>query len=259
MELGLAGKVVLITGGSEGIGRATAEALAREGALVAISARRADVLEAAAAEIRAATGGTILALPGDVTVPEDLAGMVSAVASRLGPPTILVNNAGTSAAGPFETVTDESWSYDLDLKLRAAIRTCKLVVPHMRAAGGGSIVNVTAIQGKNPGAGSMPTSISRAAGLAFTKALSKDLASANIRANAVCIGLIRSGQNERAATRFGEGDTEAGLVRMGTNVPLGRVGEAAEAANVIAFLVSGAASYITGVAVNIDGGMSASL
>jgi NAD(P)-dependent dehydrogenase (short-subunit alcohol dehydrogenase family) len=259
MELGLRGKVAIITGGSEGIGKATAVALAREGARVAIAARRAEVLETAAAEVRAATGGEVLPLPVDVTVPEDLAGMVSAVVARLGPPTILVNNAGTSAAGAFEGVTDESWAYDLDLKLHAAIRTCRLVVPQMRTAGGGSIVNVTAIQGKHPGAGSMPTSISRAAGLAFTKALSKDLARDQIRVNAVCIGLIRSAQITRAATRVGGGDAERGLAQMGTNVPLGRVGEAEEAADVIAFLASAAASYVTGVAINIDGGTSANL
>lgn len=259
MELGLKGKVALITGGSEGIGRATAELLAREGALVAISARRADVLEAAAAEIRAATGGTVVALPGDMTVAEDIVGVVNAVLARLGPPSILVNNAGVSAAGAFETVTDETWAYDLDLKLMAAIRASRLVVPHMRAASGGAIVNVTAIQGKHPGAGSMPTSISRAAGLALTKAMSKDLASANIRVNAVCIGLIKSGQIARAATRVGGGDLAGGYATMGATVPLGRVGEAEEAANVIAFLVSAAASYVTGVAINIDGGTSANL
>ncbi|MFN0096925.1 MAG: SDR family NAD(P)-dependent oxidoreductase [Dehalococcoidia bacterium] len=259
MDLGLNGQVAIITGGSEGIGRATAEALAREGARVAIVARRPDVLEAAAAEIRAATGGEVLALPVDVTVGEDLAGMVSTVVAKLGPPTILVNNAGTAAAGAFESVTDESWVYDLDLKLHAAIRACRLVVPHMRAAGGGAIVNVTAIAGKHPAAGSMPTSISRAAGLGFTKALSKDLAGANIRVNAVCIGLIKSAQIGRTAARIAGGDAAEGLARMGANVPLGRVGEAEEAANVIAFLASRAASYVTGVAVNIDGGTSANL
>jgi NAD(P)-dependent dehydrogenase (short-subunit alcohol dehydrogenase family) len=258
MDLGLAGKVALITGGSEGIGKATAMLLAAEGARVAISARRADVLEGAAAEIRAATGGAVLACPGDVTVPEDVTGTVNAVLSRFGPPTILINNAGQSAANRFEAVTDEAWDADLDLKLIAAIRASRLVVPHMRTAGGGSIVNVTAIAGKHPGAGSLPTSVSRAAGLALTKAMSKELAADGIRVNAVCIGLIKSAQIARAAGRLSPDLAEA-YARMGASVPLGRVGEPAEAANVIAFLASSAASYITGVAVNIDGGSSANL
>lgn len=262
MELGLRGKVAIITGGSEGIGRATAELLAREGARVAISARRAEVLDAAANDIAKATGGEIIALPGDVTVPEDIGGLVSAVVARLGPPTILVNNAGQSAGGAFESVTEEGWAADLDLKLMAAVRASRLVIPHMRAAGGGAIVNVTAIQGKTPGASSMPTSISRAAGLALTKAMSKDLAADGIRVNSVCIGLIKSGQISRAASRrFPDGGIEEAYAKMaaGAAVPLGRIGEAEEAANVIGFLVSGAASYITGVAINIDGGMSGSL
>lgn len=256
MELGVQGKVALITGGSDGIGKATAQILAGEGAKVAICARTAEALEAAAAEIRAASGGTVLAVPADVTKPEDLERLVATVQAELGTPTLLANNAGTSAAGAFPTVTDERWAYDLDLKLMAAVRLSRLVVPLMKEAGGGSIVNVTAIQGKHPAASSMPTSISRAAGIALTKGMSKDLAADNIRVNAVCIGLIKSGQISRAAAARGGGSAEAGYAAMGANVPLGRVGESEEAGRVIAFLLSEAASYVTGVAVNIDGGMS---
>jgi NAD(P)-dependent dehydrogenase (short-subunit alcohol dehydrogenase family) len=248
MELGVQGKVAIVTGGSDGIGKATARILAAEGAKVAICARTAEALESAAAEVRAATGGTILAVPADVTKPEDLDRLLARVQAELGPPTLLANNAGTSAAGAFPTVTDERWAYDLDLKLMAAVRLSRLVVPLMKEAGGGSIVNVTAIQGKHPAANSMPTSVSRAAGIALTKGMSKDLA--------VDIGLIKSGQIGRAATARGGGSAEAGYAAMGANVPLGRVGEAEEAGRVIAFLLSDAASYVTGVAVNIDGGMS---
>lgn len=256
MELGVQGKVAIITGGSDGIGKATAQILAAEGARVAICARTAEALESAAADIRAATGGTVLAVPADVTKPEDLERLVARVQGELGTPALLANNAGTSAAGAFATVTDERWAYDLDLKLMAAVRLSRLVVPLMKEAGGGSIVNVTAIQGKHPAASSMPTSISRAAGIALTKGMSKDLAADNIRVNAVCIGLIKSGQIGRAATARGGGSAETGYAAMGANVPLGRVGESEEAGRVIAFLLSEAASYITGVAVNIDGGMS---
>ncbi len=259
MDLGVQGKVAIITGGSDGIGKATAQILAAEGAAVAICARTADKLEAAAEEIRAATGGRVLAVPADVTSMADMERLVGAVTSQLGTPTLLANNAGTSAAGSFATVTEERWESDIDLKLRAAIRLSRLLVPMMKEAGGGSIVNVTAIAGKHPGANSMPTSVSRAAGIALTKGMSKDLAADNIRVNAVCIGLVKSGQISRAASARGGGNIDDGYAAMGQNVPLGRVGEADEAGRVVAFLLSDAASYITGVAVNIDGGMSSAV
>jgi NAD(P)-dependent dehydrogenase (short-subunit alcohol dehydrogenase family) len=259
MDLGVAGKVAIITGGSDGIGKATAQILASEGASVAICARTAEKLEAAAADIRRSAAGKVLAIPADVTKAGDLERLVETVRRELGAPTLLANNAGTSAAGAFPTVDDDRWGYDLDLKLMAAIRLSRLVVPLMKDAGGGSIVNVTAIAGKHPGAGSMPTSVSRAAGIALTKGMSKDLAADNIRVNAVCIGLVKSGQISRAATARGGGDESAGYAAMGANVPLGRVGEAEEAGRVVAFLLSEAASYITGVAVNIDGGMSSAV
>ncbi|MEX2080759.1 MAG: SDR family NAD(P)-dependent oxidoreductase [Dehalococcoidia bacterium] len=257
MELGLTGKAALITGGSEGIGKATALELAREGTSVAICARRPDVLAAAAEEIRAA-GGAIEAIQADVTNPEECQRVVAATVQRFGRLDILVNNAGTSAAAPFESVGDDAWGYDLDLKLMAAVRCSRAALPHMRAAGAGRIVNITAVSGKHPGASSLPTSVSRAAGIALTKAMSKDLASENILVNAVCIGLVKSGQIERAArARFPEGDLAAAYQAMGANVPLRRVGEAEEVAALIAFLVSARASFITGVAINADGGMSA--
>jgi NAD(P)-dependent dehydrogenase (short-subunit alcohol dehydrogenase family) len=259
LELGLNGKVALVTGGSEGIGRATARLLAAEGANVAICARGQEALDDAAADVKAATGRSILALPCDVTKPEDLDRVISRTTAEFGPITLLVNNAGTSAASPFPAVTDESWEGDIDLKLMAAIRASRLVVPAMQEAGGGSIVNVTAISGKHPGAGSMPTSVSRAAGIALTKGMSKDLAGSNIRVNAVCIGLIKSRQIGRFATARGGGSAEEGYAAMGKTVPLGRVGEAEEAANAIVFLLSEAASYITGIALNIDGGTSSAV
>ena len=257
MDLGLAGKVALITGGSEGIGRATALSLAREGARVAICARRPERLEEAAHEVREASGADVLAVSADVMRAEEIERAVASIVEQLGPPTILVNNAGTSAAAPFDTVSDEAWYADLDLKLMAAVRTSRLIVPHMRAAGGGRIVNVANIGAKQPGAGSLPTSVSRAAGVALTKAMSKDLARDNILVNAVCIGLIKSAQIERAARRrFPDLPVDQAWQRMGENIPVGRIGETQEAADGITFLVSARASYITGVAVNIDGGTS---
>jgi NAD(P)-dependent dehydrogenase (short-subunit alcohol dehydrogenase family) len=247
----------LITGGSEGIGRATAEELAREGARVAICARRPDVLEQAVSEIRTATGVDVLAVSADVSRAEDVAACVQRVTADLGPITLLVNNAGTSAAGPFASVEDETWYADLDLKLMAAVRLSRLVIDGMREAGGGRIVNITNIGAKQPGANSLPTSVSRAAGIALTKAMSKELAKDKILVNTVCIGLIKSAQIARAATRRHPGlPVEEAYQRMGESIPLGRVGEAREVAGLIAFLLSERAGYITGVAINVDGGTS---
>lgn len=261
MELGLQNKVALITGGSDGIGKAAARSMAAEGATVVICARRPDVLDAAADEIRAATGGTVVAIPADVTVPTQLERLFNRIIEEYGKIDILVNNAGTSTAGSFEEVTDEAWQADLDLKLYGAIRCCRIAVPHMKAQGGGRIINVTTPGGKAPGPRSVPTSVSRAAGIALTKVLSKEYAADNILVNTVCIGLIKSGQHER---RWEQGleqnpgqSLEEWYAKTGQGVPLGRVGEAGEAGDVIAFLASERASYVTGVAVNIDGGTSA--
>jgi 3-oxoacyl-[acyl-carrier protein] reductase len=250
MDLGLADKIAIVTGGSEGIGKATASALAQEGARVVIVARRPDVLEQAAAEIGAAA-----AIPADVMVPADLERVVQVTRERLGEPTLLVNNAGGSAAAPFDTVSDDDWQRDFDLKLNAAARLTREVLPSMRKAGDGRIVNVTAILGRTPLAATLPTSVTRAAGIALTKALSYDLAPEGIRVNTVCIGLVKSAQMARMAQAMNpDVDIDEAYARLAASVPLGRMGESSEAANVITFLLSDAASYITGVAINIDGG-----
>jgi len=260
MELGLKGKIAVITGGSKGIGLATALLLAAEGAEVAIVAREEESLRSAAEQIKEQTGKEVLTISADVSQPEDVTRAVEQTVARFGGVNILVNNAGTSAAEPFDQVETDTWTADLDLKLLGAVHFARAVLPHMRKAGGGAIVNVTSIGGKTPGASSLPTSVSRAAGLALTKAMSKDLAADQIRVNAVCIGLIRSAQIERmwqAKAPELSWDEFAADKRHG--IPLGRIGKAQEAANVIGFLVSGAASFVTGTSVNIDGGISAVL
>jgi 3-oxoacyl-[acyl-carrier protein] reductase len=260
MELGLKGKAAIVTGASKGIGFATAMLLAREGARVAICARNEDALALAAAAIAEKTGAEVLPIAADVTREEDCRRMVLAAADKFGRIDILVNNAGTSAAHPFEQVTSEEWQYDLDLKLFGAIHCSRHAVPYMREAGGGAIVNVTAIGGKTPQASSLPTSVSRAAGMALTKAMSKDLASSSIRVNTVCIGLIRSDQIEKKWKRISPDLTwEQFSSDPNHKIPLGRIGEAEEAARVIAFLVSDAASYVTGTSVNIDGGLAGTI
>jgi len=254
MDLGLKGKVAVVTGGTEGIGKATALKLAQEGAKVAICARRAELLDKTAGEI-GKTGAEVLAVAADMSKPADIERFMKAVIERFGRLDILVNNAGTSARGKFLEVDDATWSADLELKLFGAIRCTRLAVPHMKKQGGGRIVNITISSAKQPGAQSMPTSVSRAAGLALTKALSKEYAADNILVNTVCIGKIKSGQHERRIKSEGL-DANEYYARTAKEIPLGRVGEPAEVANVIAFLVSDAASYVTGSSINLDGGIS---
>ena len=256
MDLELGGKVVLVTGGSDGLGAAVARRLVREGARVALCARGAERLESTAAALREA-GGEVLAQVADVSRPEEVDRFVEAVVARWGRVDALVNNAGTAAARPFAEVDDAAWEADLQLKLFAAVRTCRRVLPLLREAGGGSIVNVLAVGAKAPGANSMPSSVSRAAGMALTKALSKELGPAGIRVNAVLVGLIESGQWERQAAAAGQ-PVEALYTKLAKNaaIPLGRVGKAEEFADVVAFLLSPRAGYVSGTALNVDGGLS---
>ena len=263
MDLGLQDKVAIITGGSDGIGKAAALSMAQEGAAVVIVARRQDVLDEAEQEILSATEGQVMSISADVTDPGTAKSIVQSTLNKYGRVDILVNNAGTSMAKPFEDVSQEDWEYDFDLKVWGAVRLIQESIPEMRKVGGGRIINVTNLGGRTPGPASMPTSISRAAGIAITKGLSKDLARDNILVSTVCIGLIKSGQHQRRFDARVQTDPSLSIdtfydqLAEGRQVPLGRVGEPEEAGDVIAFLASERASYLTGIAVNLDGGASA--
>lgn len=258
LELGLEGKVAIVTGASEGLGRATAEKLARCGAKVGMVARRPDVLDAAAKAIEKATGGEVLALPTDVTKADQVEQFVGAVIARWGGVDVLLNNAGTSSAAGFEGVDEAAWQYDWDSKVMGAIRFCRLVIPSMRARGGGAIVNVTTVGGKAPNPKSLPTSVTRAAGINLTKSLAHEYAADQIRVNTICLGVVKSAQWTR---RFKGGDLNAFYADMAKTrrVPLGRLGEAEEFADLVAFLVSARARFITGASINFDGGASAAV
>ena len=193
-DLGLKDRIALITGGSDGLGRATARRLASEGCKVVICARRADHLETVAAAIRDETGGEVVAQRADVSDAGDIEALVGATVERFGGLDILVNNAGTSAAASLEDLDDDAWQADIELKLMAAVRLCRRVVPILRGRGGGSIVNATIGGGKAPMANALPTSVTRAAGINLTKSLANAYAADNIRVNTICIGLIKSAQ-----------------------------------------------------------------
>ena len=252
MDIRLTGRTALVTGGSKGIGLAIASTFAEAGANVAIMAREQAALDAAARTIGERGGGKVLALSCDVRRAEDISTGFARVVDALGPVDILVNNAGTSRAHAFATVTDADWQDDIDLKLFAAIRLIRLAWPGMTGRRWGRIINVLNIGAKAPRPASVPTSVTRAAGMALTKALAGEGAPHGVLVNALLVGLIESDQWVRRAEELGVPVPEL-LATMGRQVPMGRVGTAQEFANVACFLASDAASYVTGTALNVDG------
>jgi NAD(P)-dependent dehydrogenase (short-subunit alcohol dehydrogenase family) len=251
MQISLANRRALITGGSKGLGLAMAKRFIDSGAKVAIVARGREALAQAAAD----TG----AVPVEANVAtEDGCDRAFAEAERhLGGIDILVNNAGTSARAPFLDVTDAEWQADLDLKLFAAIRLSRLAWRGMQARRWGRIINVLNTGAKAPPAGGAPTAVSRAAGLALTKVLAGEGAAHGILVNALLVGIIESDQWVRRHAADNRGlSWEAWKAEQGKPVPLGRIGKAEEFADTACYLASENAGYITGTAINVDGGRS---
>ena len=255
------GRCALITGSSKGIGYAAAVNFIKAGASVAIVGRRRDVLEEARAALAKEGTGKVVGIAGDVSKAEDCARIFATAEKELGKVDVLVNNAGTHQNGPFEAATDEIWQADLDLKLFAAIRLSRAAFPGMKARKWGRIVNVLNTGAKWPRHGSAPTSISRAAGMALTKVLANEGAAHNVLCNAVLVGLIQTDQwvrgyaKEIAEGKKGGRSMEEYLAEMAQRIPMARVGTAEEFANMVLFLASDVGSYVTGTAINVDGGM----
>ncbi len=258
IEMRMTGRTALITGGSKGIGLAIATNFARAGASVAIVARRQKELDEARAAILQAAGATakVVAISADIRTAEECTRVFKAVEAAFGKVDVVVNNAGTSRAQAFETVTDAEWQDDFDLKVFAAIRLCRLAFPGMKARKWGRIINILNIGAKVPRASSVPTSVSRAAGLALTKVLANEGAPHNVLVNGLHVGLIKSEQHEVRNAKAGRNNMEEVYSEMGKNIPIGRVGEAEEFANMALFLASDAGSYVTGTTINVDGGLS---
>ena len=256
MEVRLDSRNALITGGSRGLGLAMAKRFAASGASVGILARDPDALALAREEIAAAGNGKVVAIAADVRDPADIKAGFAQIQSELGTVDILVNNAGTSATSPFESLDDATLQSDLDLKLFAAVRLCRLAMPGMRERGWGRVINVLATVAKAPSAGSAPTSVSRAAGMALSKALAQEYAPFGVLVTALCTGLLVSSQWHRHhQDRMPDKTFDEFVEAMGKRIPIGRMGDAEEFANLACFLASDQASYITGTAINVDGGL----
>jgi NAD(P)-dependent dehydrogenase (short-subunit alcohol dehydrogenase family) len=255
MNISLAGRSAIVTGGSKGIGLAVAAQFAASGADVAIVARGREALEAGATAIRSRAQAHVLAIAADVSKADEVKRVYDEAMAAFGKIDIIVNNAGTSRHSTLEQLTDEIMQYDLDLKLFAAIRLSRLVLPQMKERRWGRVINVLNIGAKAPKPSSYPTSLSRAAGMAFTKALAGEGAPHNVLVNAMLVGLIESNQHVERAARTGVALDDY-LDKASKPIPLGRFGKPEEFANLACFLASDAGSYITGTAINVDGGSS---
>ncbi len=258
MDLGLHGKIALVTAASKGLGKAVAQRLAQEGAHVAICARGEEHLSRTAAEIKTGTGRQVLAFPADVSDPAAVNALVEATIERFGRIDVLVTNAGGPPPGQFLDLAPEDWEAAARLTLMSAVRLCYAVVPVMKEQGEGSILAMTSITVKQPLPNLILSNSLRLGVIGLVKTLADELAPFGIRVNAICPGWTRTARVDQLLRDRAErnGTTpEEEAAKIAAAIPLGRMGTPEEFAAAAAFLVSPAASYITGVSLLVDGGM----
>ena len=257
MELGLEGKVAIVTGGSKGIGRATALGLAQEGANVAICARGVEDLEQAAAEISEITGRIVLPVRADMTVLEDIQNLVATTVAELGGVDILVNNAVNSVAAPFLELSDEDWLNHINVKVMGYVRCSREVVPNMERRGGGRIINIGGMAARNAGSLTNSNGVTNSAVSNIAKNLGDQVAHLGILVNCIHPGTTRTPRQvqllERRA-RDANITVEEAERRAVSEIPIGRMVEPEEIANLVLFLVSEKASAITGQTIAVEGG-----
>lgn len=262
MDLGLTGKVALVTAASKGLGWASALALAQEGARIALAARNQETLERAAAEIRQQCGQEVLAIPTDLHQSAAITSLVEETVKTLGGIDILVNNAGGPPAGTFETLSDEQWEAAFNLTLLSAVRLIRAVLPSMKQRRGGRIVHIVSTSVKQPIAGLLLSNAIRPGVIGLAKTLSLELAPYQITVNNVCPGRILTDRlrHLNVEPRIAQGQTEEeALQDLARDIPLGRIGQPGELGALVAFLASQQAAYITGTTLQVDGGLVQSL
>jgi 3-oxoacyl-[acyl-carrier protein] reductase len=262
MDLGLRRKVAIVAASSKGMGKATAMGLAAEGARVTMLARNGTALTEAAEEIRQKHHADILAVPADVTRDEDVKRVVEQTVERWGTVNILVNNAGGPPAGDFDAMDDARWQAAFELNLLSTIRFVREVLPHMRRAGGGVIINLQSTSVKVPISGLTLSNAIRPGVIGLAKSLSLELAKDKIRVNSVLPGAIMTDRLRQVMTARAQATGKAfEQIQQGREVeiPLGWIGDPEDVANMIVFLASDRARYVTGVTVQVDGGLVRSL
>lgn len=262
MDLGLAGRVAIVGGASQGIGYAIARELAGERARLVVTARRDPALAEAAGKIRKETGAEVLAVLADVRKPEDHERVVQEAVSRFGTVQILVNNDGAPPIGRLGDFDDQAWRKAVDQNLMSVVRMVRLVTPHMRNAGGGAIVNITGLSVIQPMVGFGLSVATWAGVIGLAKTLSIELGPQRITINTICPGFINTSRLEKVFRQQAEAEGrsfDAFVADLARSIPVGRLGTPEDIAALVALLVSPRGSFITGATIQVDGGSRQSL
>jgi len=250
----ISGKAALITGGGTGIGRACAELFAREGARLAIVGRRKEVLDAAAAPI-AARGGEVIAIPCDVSDRASVEAAIAATIARFGQLNVVVNNAGVVVVGTAEQTSDADWNRILAINLTGTFLVSRAALPELRKAHGGSIINIASVLGLFARKQRAAYTASKGGVIGLTKAMALDHAHENIRVNCICPALVESELARESLSKAPDAQVER--ARRTAEIPMGRLGQPEDVAQLALYLASDESSWMTGVALPLDGGLTA--